>query len=170
MQTQVSEQILERGIDREYPTHRELLTDISLILAVTNGREIVVGADSLAYEGDQTLYRTYPVPKLRIVNGCHWIMAFSGLGQAAWNVWESVEATGLILNSDIRIGAMECIDQMGQAYTRYRVPLGAKVLDASNIWQGRLNYGCTYATIMIHASRRECRLAQNSWQKNCRCL
>src|SRR3989442_504808 len=82
------------------------------------------------------------VPKLRIVNGCHWIMAFSGLGQAAWNVWESVEATGLILNSDIRIGAMECIDQMGQAYTRYRVPLGAKVLDASNIWQGRLNYGC----------------------------
>src|SRR5207245_9308970 len=136
MQTQVSEQILERGIDREYPTHRELLTDISLILAVTNGREIVVGADSLAYEGDQTLYRTYPVPKLRIVNGCHWIMAFSGLGQAAWNVWESVEATGLILNSDIRIGAMECIDQMGQAYTRYRVPLGAKVIDANNIWKG----------------------------------
>src|SRR5260370_42162046 len=99
--------------------------------------------------GHGTLVDDITIEDPKAYNGCHWIMAFSGLGQAAWNVWESVEATGLILNSDIRIGAMECIDEMGQAYTRYRVPLGAKVLDASNIWQGRLNYGCAYATIRI---------------------
>ena len=56
---------------------------MSLILAVTNGNEIVIGADSLAYEGSSEIYRTYEIPKLRLAEmgswGCriHWYGASS---------------------------------------------------------------------------------------------
>lgn len=68
---------------------------MTLILAATNGQEIIVGADTLVYEGagiGENAYRTYNVPKLRTVNDNRWIVAFSHLGQAAANLWDYLEA------------------------------------------------------------------------------
>ena len=93
---------------------------MSLILAVTNGNEIVIGADSLAYEGSSEIYRAYEIPKLRLVNNGSWVVAFTGMGQAARTVWDYLDAKGQTFNSDIRVGVLECIKCMGEIL--HRIP------------------------------------------------
>jgi 20S proteasome alpha/beta subunit len=100
---------------------------MTLILAATNRREIVVGADTLVYEGSREIYRTYQTPKLRRVAE-HWVVGFTGLGNVAKIVWDFVEASGNTFNPDIRIGVMECIRVMGEAYNEYRLNQDAKAL------------------------------------------
>lgn len=96
---------------------------MTLVLAVTNSKEIVIGADSLVYEGSGELYRTFTTSKLRTINAGRWIIGFSGLANAASMVWDCFDATGQIFNPDIRIGVFECIKRMGEFYRDNRLNL-----------------------------------------------
>lgn len=96
---------------------------MTLILAVTNSKEIVVGADSLVYEGSGEVYRTYSTPKLRTINAGRWIIGFSGLANTASMVWDYLEAIKQTFNPDIRIGAFECVKRMGEFYRDNRLNL-----------------------------------------------
>lgn len=128
MQLALVPPILDGQSKKECAAKREALTGMTLVVAATNGREIVVGADTRVYEGDATVYRTYEVPKLRLINHGRWIMAFSGLGSQARAVWEYMEAEAPTFNPDIRVGIMECIGRMGEVYQKYPFPPGANVL------------------------------------------
>ncbi len=101
---------------------------MTLIVAVTNGREIVVGADTLVYEGSGEVYRTYETPKLRVVNGGRWIIGFTGLGQVAKIVWDYMEAKGQTFSTDIRVGVLECVKCIGEIYKEYRLDPNATTL------------------------------------------
>lgn len=101
---------------------------MSLILAATNGSEIVVGADSLVYEGSGEIYRTYEAPKLRLINGRHWIIAFTGLGNVAKVVWDYFDAKSQTFNPDIRIGVMDCISEMGKVYQQHRLKMDTRAM------------------------------------------
>jgi len=106
------------------------LTGMTLLLAATNGKDIVVGADSFVYEGNGSAgtYRSYTAPKLRLINNGQWIVAFTRLGSAARNVWEYIEARGCTFNADIKIGVMECVECMGNALTKFGLEIDANVL------------------------------------------
>ena len=128
MQSVLVRPVLEGQFKKEYAARPEELAGMTLVVAATNGREIAAGADTRVYEGDESVYRTYDVPKLHVVNQGRWVIAFSGLGSQAKAVWEYLEATAPTFNPDIRIGVMECIERMGDVYQRCRLPHGAKVL------------------------------------------
>jgi hypothetical protein len=108
-----------------------ILQDMTLILAATNGKEIVVGADSHVYEGDGTggnAYRSYSIPKLRIVNDGRWIIAFSNLGGVAASIWDYLEGKGNSFNPDIKIGAMECAELMRKLINDFNLRADANAL------------------------------------------
>jgi 20S proteasome alpha/beta subunit len=101
---------------------------MTLILGATNGRQIIVGADTLVYEGSGEVYRTYQTPKLRVVNGGKWIIGFTGLAGVAHIVWDYLEAKGQTFDPDIRIGALQCIDEMGKIYTQHHLEPNARAM------------------------------------------
>jgi 20S proteasome alpha/beta subunit len=99
---------------------------MTLIVAATNGKSIVVGADSFVYEGDGTIYRAMTVgPKIRKYG--QWVIGISGRGSAA-NVLDYLEAEGKSTKPDIHIAVMELVSHMGEVYTERRIEMGSSVL------------------------------------------
>jgi hypothetical protein len=104
---------------------------MTLILAATNGKEIVVGADSLVHERaliGENAYRGYTAQKLRVINNGRWIVAFTGLGGAATNLFEYLEATDQTFDPNTRIGIMECTRRIGEVVSEFRLTVTATAL------------------------------------------
>jgi 20S proteasome alpha/beta subunit len=101
---------------------------MTLLLSVTNTKEIVVGADSLVFSGSEEVYHTHETTKLRLFNEAHWIIGFAGLGDVAANVLDYIDAKGQAFNPDIRIGMLECTSYMGEIYKEFRLNTKARVL------------------------------------------
>lgn len=101
---------------------------MSLIVGVTNGREIVVGADSKVYEGDEGNCRTYTDTKVRLLNQGKWVTAFTGLGATAKAVWNYLEASGETYDADIKIGALQFVEKFKGIYQKFGLDLRVNVL------------------------------------------
>jgi len=104
------------------------LRNMTLVLAVTNIKEIVVGADSLVFSGSEEVYHTHEATKLRLFNEGRWIIGFAGLGDVAANVLDYIEAKGRTFDPDIRTGMFDCTKYMGEIYQEFRLDAKARVL------------------------------------------
>jgi hypothetical protein len=133
MQSTVLETISAPQVELNYRCSQGELKNMTLVVAATNGKAIVVGADSHVYEGSDDsglgTYRSYERPKLRTVNGNRWIIGFSGLGDVAATVLDHVEATMTDeFSFDIRVGVLDLTRRMGEAYRQFRLPGNADIL------------------------------------------
>jgi 20S proteasome alpha/beta subunit len=113
---QAAQPIFASNCQTDYPKE---ITDMSLIVAATNGKIIAVAADTLAFDGDQNLYRAYHERKIRVVDG-RWVAGVTGDTIPAV-AWDYFEANHQSFNPDIRIGMLECTAAMGEVYKKFRL-------------------------------------------------